>query len=143
LALHGPMLYVASFTTGDLFAVPTAGGPTRRVATKLNHPTALAVDDAAYVYTEGDQRLIRIELATGAIQVLGEHLENSDEVELAADALYTVSWPNRLVRLFRAPGDAPTTLTDQLFQPRGIVRDEQFIYVTSDKPPRIVRVPAQ
>jgi hypothetical protein len=144
LALSGPTLYVASFTTGDLFAVPTAGGATRRIATKLNHPTALAVDDtAAYVYTEGDQRLIRVELATGATQVLGDHLENSDEVELAADALYTVSWPSKLVRLPRVPGDAPTTLTDQLFQPRGVVRDEQFIYVTSDRPPRIVRVPVR
>jgi hypothetical protein len=142
LALSGTALYVASFTTGDLFAVPTAGGTTRRIATKLNHPTALAVDDtAAYVYTEGDQRLIRVELATGATQVLGEHLENSDEVELAADALYTVSWPTKLVRLPRVAGGAPSTLTDQQFQPRGIVRDEQFIYVTSDRPPRIVRVP--
>lgn len=144
LALHGSTLYIASYATGDLLAVPTTGGAPRTVARKLAHPTALAVDDtAAYVYTEGDQRLTRVELATGATQIVGEHLENSDEVELAADALYTVSWPNKLVRLPKVPGAAPATLTDKLFQPRGVVRDEQFVYVTSDQPPRIVRVPVR
>lgn len=144
LALHAQMLYVASYDTGDLFAVPTAGGAPRTIARKLKQPTALAVEDtAAYVYTEGDQRLTRVELTTGATQVLGEHLDNSDEIELAADALYTVSWPNKLVRLPKVPGAAPATLTEKLFQPRGVVRDEHFIYVTSDQPPRIVRVPAR
>jgi len=144
LALHGPTLYVASYDTGDLLAVPTAGGAPRPIARRLQHPTALAVDDtAAYVYTEGDQRLTRVELATGATTVLGEQLDNSDEVELAADALYTVSWPNKLVRLSTVSGTAPATLTDKLFQPRGVVHDEHFIYVTSDQPPRIVRVPAR
>jgi hypothetical protein len=143
LALRGPTLYIASYKTGDLLAVPIAGGAPRTIARKLNHPTALAVDDsAAYVYTEGDQRMTRFDLATGAPKVLGEHLDNSDEVLLAADALYTVSWPNKLVRLPKVPGAAPVTLTDKLFQPRGVVHDEQFIYVTSDRPPRIVRVPA-
>ncbi|MEO7730429.1 MAG: hypothetical protein ABIY55_05615 [Kofleriaceae bacterium] len=144
LALHGATLYVASYDTGALLAVPTDGGVPRTIARGLKHPTAVAVDDtAAYVYTEGDQRLTRVDLVTGATRVLGEHLENSDEVELAADALYTVSWPNKLVRLAKVPGAAPTTLTDKLFQPRGVVRDENFIYVTSDQPPRIVRVPAR
>jgi hypothetical protein len=143
LALDGATLYVASNSTGDLFAVPTHGGAPRKIASKLNHPTALAVDDtAAYVYTEGDQQLVRVDLATGATGVLGDHLENSDEIELAADALYTVSWPNKLVRLAKVPGAPATTLTDKLFQPRGVVHDEHFIYVTSDRPPRIVRVPA-
>jgi hypothetical protein len=144
LALHDPVLYVASYNTGELLAVPTAGGVPRTIARKLKQPTALAVEDtAAYVYTEGDQRLTRVELTTGVTKVLGEHLENSDEIELAADALYTVSWPNKLVRLPKVPGAAPETLTDQLFQPRGIVRDEHFIYVTSDQPPRIVRIPVR
>ncbi len=144
LALHDAMLYVASYNTGDLLAVPTAGGAPRAIARRLRQPTALAVEDtAAYVYTEGDQRLTRVELTTGATQVLGEHLDNSDEIELAADALYTVSWPDKLVRLPKVPGAAPTTLTDKLFQPRGVVHDEHFIYVTSDQPPRIVRVPAR
>jgi hypothetical protein len=144
LALHGSTLYVASYVTGDLLAVPTGGGAPRPIARKLLHPTALAVDaTAAYVYTEGDQRLTRIELATGATTVLGEHLDNSDEVELAADVLYTVSWPNKLVRLSTVSGTTPVTLTDKLFQPRGVVHDEHFIYVTSDQPPRLVRVPAR
>lgn len=141
LAIHGTTLYAASYAVGDLLAVSTAGGAPRTIARKLNHPTALAVDDtAAYVYTEGDQRMMRVDLATGATQVLGEHLDNSDEVELAADAIYTVSWPNKLVRVAKVPGAAPATLTDKLFQPRGVVRDDSAVYVTSDQPPRIVRV---
>jgi hypothetical protein len=144
LAFHDRMLYVASYNTGDLLVVPAAGGVPHAIARKLKQPTALAVEDtAAYVYTEGDQRLTRVELTTHATQILGEHLENSDEIELAADAIYTVSWPNKLVRLAKVPGGAPVTLTDQLFQPRGVVRDEHFVYVTSDQPPRIVRVPAR
>jgi hypothetical protein len=144
LALHGPALYIASYGTGDLLEVPIAGGAPRTIARKLKRATALAVDDAAaYIYTEGDQRLIRVDLATGATKVLGEHLVNSDEVELAADAIYTVSWPYKLVRLPVVPGAEPTTLTDKLFQPRGVVHDERFVYVTSDQPPRIVRVPAR
>jgi hypothetical protein len=144
LALHGPTLYVASYGTGDLLEVPTAGGVPRTIARKLKQATALAVeDDAVYLYTEGDQRIDRVELATGAIRVLGEHLENSDEVELAADAIYTVSWPNKLVRVPKVPGPGFATLSDKLFQPRGVVHDEHFIYVTSDQPPRIVRVPAR
>jgi len=144
LALRGPTLYVASYGTGDLLEVPTAGGAPRAIARKLNHATALAVDAAAaYVYTEGSQRLNRIELATGATTVLGEHLDNSDEVELAADAIYTVSWPNQLVRLPKVAGAGRATLTDKLFQPRGVVHDERFVYVTSDQPPRIVRIPVQ
>ncbi|HEU4731660.1 MAG TPA: hypothetical protein VFT22_27380 [Kofleriaceae bacterium] len=144
LAVDGSTLFVASYDTGDLFAVPTAGGAPRTIATKLNHATALAADgDAVYLYTEGDQRISRVELATGATRVVGEHLVNSDEVELATDAIYTVSWPNKLVRLPRAPGPAPATMSDKLFQPRGVVHDDQFVYVTSDQPPRIVRVPAR
>jgi hypothetical protein len=144
IALHGPMLYVASYSTGALLEIPTAGGVPRTITRKLKHVTALAVDDtAAYVYTEDDQRLNRVELATGATRVLGEHLDNSDEVELAADAIYTVSWPDKLVRLSKAAGPGRATLTDRLFQPRGVVHDEHFVYVTSDQPPRIVRVPAR
>ena len=143
LALHGETLYLASYTTGALLALPVAGGSPRTIATKLKQPTALAVDDAAaYVYTEGDQKLTRIDLATGAAQVLGDHLNNSDEVELAGTTIYTVSWPNKLMRLTTTPGGA-TPIADNLFQPRGVVHDDHWVYVTSDNPPRIVRIPRQ
>lgn len=140
LALHGDALYVVSYATGELRAVPTAGGAPRSITKKLRSATALAVDDdAAYVYTEADKKLKRVELATGAITVLGERLENSDEVRLAGDAVYTVSWPNKLVRMARTAGPA-TAIADKLFQPRGVVYDDRFVYVSSDQPARIVRV---
>lgn len=143
LALHGDTLYLASYTSGTLLAMPVAGGAARTIASKLKQPTALAIDDtAAYVYTEGDEKLTRIDLATGAAQMLADHLNNSDEVELAGSDIYTVDWPNKLVRIGTSPGTT-TTLADDLFQPRGVVHDEHWVYVTSEKPFRIVRLPRQ
>lgn len=140
IALHGDALYVVSYATGELRAVPTAGGAPRSISKKLKSATAIAVDDeAAYVYTEADKKLKRVELATGAITVLGDRLENSDEVRLARDAVYTVSWPNKLVRMAKSAGPA-TAISDKLFQPRGVVYDDRFVYVSSDQPARIVRV---
>ena len=142
LALHGDTLYVASYDTGALLAVPTAGGKPRTVAHGLRHPTAIAIDDtAAYVYSEDDQRVLRVELATGASSILGEHLNNSDELAIAGDSLYTVSWPGKLVRLPKVPGRAPDTLADDLHVPRAVVSDDHFVYVTTQEPPRIVRIP--
>jgi hypothetical protein len=141
LALHGDMLYVASYETGAVVAVPTSGGAPHTIVRGLAHPTALAVDDsAAYVYTEGDQRIQRIELKGGATSVLGEHFNNSDELEVADSVVYTVSWPSKVQRLPNKPGGAPTTLADDLHTPRAIVSDDHWVYVTTDEPPRIVRL---
>jgi hypothetical protein len=141
LALHGDTLYIASNKTGELLAVPTAGGKPRTIATKLHQPTAIAADDkAVYVYTEGDERVSRIDPATGVATALGDNLNNSDELTLAGDGVYTVSWPGKLVKLSKQPGKAAVTLLDDLHKPRSIVADDKWIYVTSDEPPRIVRV---
>lgn len=142
LALHHGTLYAASYVTGELFAIPVAGGAPKTITAKLDHPTALVVDDtAAYAYTETDERVSRIDLATGATTVLGEHLENSDELALAGDSLFTVSWPDKLVQLSTSPGHATRTLESNIFHPRGVVLDDHWVYVTCDSPPRIVRVP--
>jgi hypothetical protein len=143
LALHGGTLYIASYKTGELLSVPEAGGVPHTIAKKLHKPTALAVDDtAAYVYTEGDRKVLRIDLATGATSTLGTDLENSDELAIAGDAIYTVSWPHKLVRLPRtSDGPAAASVADDLTQPRGVVVDDKFVYVTSDSPPRVVRIP--
>jgi hypothetical protein len=141
LALHGDVLYVASYETGAVVAVPTSGGAPHTIARRLAHPTALAVDDsAAYVYTEADQRIQRIELNGGAISVLGEHFNNSDELEVADSVLYTVSWPSKVQRLANKAGGSPTTLADDLHTPRAVVSDDRWVYVTTDEPPRIVRL---
>ena len=68
-------------------------------------------------------------------------LENSDELVLAGDAIYTVSWPHDLVRLAKVAGRPPVHIADDLYQPRGIVTDGHAIYVTCDGPPRIVSLP--
>lgn len=141
VAVAGGTLYIASFTTGTLTAMPIAGGTPKTIASKLPQPTALEVEGAfAYLYTEGNKRVVRVELASGKTDVLGEQLENSDEVDVAEDAVYTVSWPNKLVRLPKAPGGASTALASDLHQPRGIAHDQKWVYVTSDSPARIVRV---
>jgi hypothetical protein len=142
LALHGDTLYVASYVTGQLVALPTAGGAPRTIARGLAHPTALAADDhAIYVYTETDQAVSRIDLGTGASAQLASGLVNSDELVLAGDALYTVSWPNKLLQLPTVPGQPTSTLADDLDMPRSVVVDDHYIYVTSSSPLRIVRVP--
>lgn len=141
VALHGDTLYVTSNKTGELLAVPAAGGKPRTIATKLKQPTAIAADDqAVYVYTEEDQRVSRIDPASGAATVLGDNLNNSDELTLAGDGVYTVSWPGKLVKLAKQPGKPAVTLLDDLHKPRSVVADDHWIYVTSDDPPRIVRV---
>lgn len=141
LALRGKTLYTLSYATGELVAIPRDGGTSHTIADKLDHPTAFVVDDkAAYVYTEGNRRVARIDLATGASTVLGDHLDNSDELVLAGDFLYTVSWPDKLVAIPTAGGTVQT-LADHLFQPRGVAVDDRWVYVTSDRPARIVRVP--
>ena len=143
LALHGKTLYTLSYLTGELNAIPLDGGKPRKIAAKLDHATAFEVDDnAVYVYTEGNRRVARIDLATGASTILGDHLDNSDELALAGDFLYTVSWPDKLVALpSGASGGGTRTIADHLFQPRGVAVDDKYVYVTSDRPSRIVRVP--
>lgn len=142
LCLHGDTLYVASYTTGELRAVPIAGGAPRVVAKNLARPTALAADDhTVYVHTEKDHRVIRIDVASGTEQTLGENLENADVLVLDGTSLYTMSWPKKLVRLATTPGTAPVVLADDLDEPRSIAVDDRFVYVTTGAPPRIVKIP--
>ena len=140
LGLHAGTLYVASYTTGDLIAIPAAGGSPHTIAKGLAGPTGIAADDnAVYVRTEGDHRVIRIDLASGARETLGENLENADVLVVDNGSVYTMSWPNKLVRL--RSGSAPAVLADDLQEPRAIVVDDVYVYVTTAKPPRIVRIP--
>src|SRR5205807_6626583 len=86
IAVRGATLYAASYKTGDVVALGPSGK--RTLAQHLVRPTALAADDrAVYVYTERDQRVTRIDLATGARDVLGEQLSNSDELVVDGDSI--------------------------------------------------------
>jgi hypothetical protein len=143
LALHGPTLYVASYTTGVLHAVPAAGGTPRVIARGLPRPTGVAVDAThAFVYCEGDRTLHRIDLATGERTALAQGLINSDKLVAHGEWIYTRTWGARhaLVRIAKAGGE-PEVLTTDVKAPYRIALDADAVYVTSRDDRRIVRVP--
>jgi hypothetical protein len=64
LATAGSGVYVADFGASALVEV----APAHRVIAHVSHPTGIAVDDrAAYVWSQGDGTLRRIELASGRV----------------------------------------------------------------------------
>jgi hypothetical protein len=66
LAITNTTLYALSWEYGTLLAIPIAGGPARTLARGLPHPVGLAADgDAAYVWSEDDRALRRIDIRTG------------------------------------------------------------------------------
>jgi len=144
LALHAGKLYAASYATGTLVELPTApgAGKPRPIAGRLARPTALAVDaDAAFVYCEGDQTLVRITLATGDTSVLARGLINSDALVADGDHVYTRSWgtPKTVLRVRKDGSRPPEVLADDLATPSRIAIDAEAIYVTSRDDGRIVR----
>ena len=100
LAIHDGVIYAASYTTGDLVAIPTTGGATRSIAHALPGPRALAVD-ASGVYvlyqrakpngSELEGQLRRIDPKTGASQVLATNLFNGGHVTLDGPFAYVPS----------------------------------------------------
>ena len=139
LAQHGATLYAISYATGALVGVPVTGGKPKQIARGFVRPTALAVDDAAaFVYTEKDKTLRRVELATGAASVLAKDLENSDDLVSDGVWLYTFSWPNQLLRIAK-DGSRRDVLADDLASPYHIAVDERAIYVVSRDQGKIIR----
>jgi len=142
LGIHGSTLYIASYSTGVLYSLPTTGGTPHPIVRGLPRPTAVAADEThAFVYCERDQTLRRIELATGAMITLASKLVNSDDVVLDGDWVYTRSWgkTGSLVRIPKAGGPMQT-LADDLRSPIRIVIDANAVYVTSRDDKRIVRL---
>ncbi|HEY5951227.1 MAG TPA: hypothetical protein VIV40_37300, partial [Kofleriaceae bacterium] len=141
LAVHGSTLYAVSYATGVLVAIPTSGGKPTTIAKGFVRPTALAADDtAAFIYTEKDRTLRRVELATGATSVLAGDLDNSDDLVSDGAWLYTVSWPNQLVRIAK-DGSARDVIAGDLKSPTHIAIDADFLYVVSRDQNKIVRLP--
>lgn len=143
LALHGDTLYAASYANGALLAIPKGGGKPRIITKKLVRPTAIAVDDThAFVYSEKEQSLQAIELATGAARVIAKNLVNSDDLVLDGAWLYTRSWGKRnvgtLVRVAK-DGSSQTVIGADLAAPYNIAFDEDAIYVTARDGAQIVR----
>jgi hypothetical protein len=143
LAVHGDALYAVSYATGTLVRIPTSGGKPAQLARGFSRPTALAVDDtAAFVYTEKDKTLRRVELATGEVRVLAGDLVNSDDLVADGDWLYTYSWPSTLLRIAK-DGSRREVLADDLASPYHIAVDEAAVYVVSRDQNTIVRLAKQ
>jgi hypothetical protein len=142
LALHGETLYAASYATGVLVAMPKAGGKAKTIATGLQRPTALGVDDShAFVYSETDHTVVAIDLATGGTNIIARDLTNSDELVSDGEWLYTRSWDqgNRgsLVRI--AKSGTSKVIGGDLAAPYGIAVDSDAVYVTAREGAQIVR----
>jgi hypothetical protein len=143
LGLHGSTLYVASYATGVLHAVPRSGGTARVIARGFAGPTGVAADAThAFVYTERDQTIWRVELASGERTAIATGLDNADELVLDGDWVYTRAWGKRgkLVRVAKS-GSAPETVVDDLRSPYRIAVTADWVYVTSRDDNRIVRIP--
>jgi hypothetical protein len=143
LALHGDTLYVASYSTGVLETISTSGGVARKLAGGFVRPTAIAVDDRdAFVYTEKDETLHRVALATGEVTTLATGLVNADDLALDGDSIYTVSWdhPARLLRIPKT-GGPPQVLASDLKTPRSLVIDGAYVWLVDRDRSLILRIP--
>jgi hypothetical protein len=143
LALHGDTLYAASYATGVLVAIPTAGGKARTIAKGLVRPTALAADaQHAFVYSEKDQTIARIDLASGAATVIANGLVNSDDLVSDGAWLYTRTWSKgnkgSLVRVAK-DGSGAKNVEHDLAAPYNIAFDDEAIFVTARDGAQIVR----
>jgi hypothetical protein len=143
LALHGDTLYVVSYASGVLVAIPKAGGKARTIAKGLVRPTALAADAThAFAYSEKDKTVTAIDLATGAANVIAKGLVNSDDLVSDGAWLYTRSWDKgnqgSLVRIAK-DGSSQTAIGTDLAAPYNIAFDADAIYVTARDGAQIVR----
>jgi hypothetical protein len=143
LALHGDTLYVASYANGVLVAIPKAGGKPRTIAKGLVRPTAVAADAThAFVYSEKEQSIKAIELATGTATVIAKNLVNSDDLVVDGAWLYTRSWGKgnvgTLVRVAK-DGSSQTAIGADLAAPYNIAFDDDAVYVTARDGAKILR----
>lgn len=142
LGVHGDTLYIASYSTGTLTAVPTSRGAAVVIATNLPRPTAVAADDrAAYVYCERDRTVRRIDLATRDVTVIARELENSDDLVADGAYLWTISWGPEpgLVRIAK-DGSSTERMTNDVRRPTKLAVDARSVYVSSRDENRIVRL---
>jgi len=136
-------LFVASYSAGTLVAIPLGGGAAKTIANGLVRPTAVAADDArVFVYSEKQQSIRRIVVATGETTVIAEGLDNADDLVADGAWLYTYSWQPRgqLVRIAKDGGRAPQVLADDLKSPYSIAFDGDAIYATVRDQNKIIKI---
>ncbi len=143
LGRNADTLFVASYSTGVLVAIPLAGGAPRTLATGLVRPTALAADDVrVFVYSEKQKSVRRIVISTKESTVIAEGLDNADELVADGAWIYTYSWQPRgqLVRIAKDGGRAPQVLADDLKSPYAIAFDGEAIYATVRDQNKIIKI---
>lgn len=142
LAVHGDTVYAVGYGSGTIIAMKD--GKRRTIASGLRHPTGFAVDDqAAYVWTEGDRALRRIDLKTGKTTFLEKQgLENTDELVLDGDWVYLYTWfgpgKSKFLRVAK-DGSGTQVLADGLGAPNSIAVDADAVYVSLQDADRILR----
>jgi hypothetical protein len=146
LWVRGDTLYISSYARGTISAVKTAGGKLRTIASGLKKPTGFVVDDkAAYVWTEGDKALRRIELATGKTTFLEKNgLDNTDTLAIDGDWIYatTIADGGRFVRVAK-DGSGTQVLADKLTSPGDFVIAADAIFLAVPLQNQIIRFDKQ
>jgi len=139
LGTNGKTVFAASYTTGELFALDKPAP----IAKGLLHPTAVTADaTAAYLYCEGDGTLRRVDLATGAITTLADHLVNSKELHVDGPWIYTRTWAehgDKLVRIAKDGKRPMQVLADDLAEPQAIVVTPEAVFIGNKRRNTIIR----
>jgi hypothetical protein len=136
-------LFVASYSSGALVAIPLAGGAPKTIATGLVRPTAVAADDSrVFVYSEKQESIRRIVISNREQTVVAEGLTNSDDLVADGAWLYTYSWQPRgqLLRIAKDGGRPPHVIADDLKSPYSIAFDGDAIYVTVRDQNKIIKI---
>ena len=148
LAVHDGLVYAASYATGDLVAIPTAGGAQRSITRALPGPRALAVD-ASGVYvlcqrakrggSELEGQLRRIDPKTGASSVLATNLFNGGHLTLDGPFAYVpsrstsygedVAPDGKLYKVAKDGSSAPQLVLDGMQDLGPILVDDHAIFV--------------
>ena len=130
LAMDSGNLYWTNFLGGELMSVPKAGGKPRAVASGLQSPMDLAVDDVnVYVVVgtgnNGFNQILSIDKASGASTVLVDPGEPITNLRIDDDRLY---WggPSEIKSLSKH-GDLPLT-TSAALAPYPLGVDDKYLY---------------
>ena len=130
LAMDSGNLYWTNFLGGELMSVPQAGGKPRIVASELQSPMDLAVDDVnVYLVVgtgnNGFNQILAVDKASGASTVLVDPGEIITSLRIDDDRIY---WggPSEIKSLSKH-GDLPLT-TSAALTPYPLGVDDKYLY---------------
>jgi DNA-binding beta-propeller fold protein YncE len=140
MTASGSAVYSATFDTG---AVAELAPKQRAIARGIPHPTGFAADDhALYVWSQLDNGLRKVDLATGKVTMLWKSdVGAGDPIAADGDWIYadvTTERGTSLVRIAK-DGSQLQVLVDELANPAPIAIDADAIYTQAGRD-TIVRV---